>query len=61
MKGTTTGENILKAVLQCTNSARVNIKKLVSITTDGAPAIFKKVKDFTTLLNDHIVTLGFSG
>ena len=46
MKGTTTGENILKAVLQCTNSARVNIKKLVSITTDGAPAMTGKVKGF---------------
>ena len=61
MKSTTTGENILKAVLKCTNSMNVDIKKLVSVTTDGAPAMTRKAKCFTTLLKNHTVSLGHSG
>ena len=47
MKSTTIGEYILKAVLQCTNSMNVDLRKLVSVTTDGAPAMTAKVKDFS--------------
>ena len=61
MKNTTTGNDILEAVLQCTRSAKVDIRKLVSVTTDGAPAMTGKVKGFTTLLKNHVVTLGHNG
>ncbi|CAK8696815.1 unnamed protein product [Clavelina lepadiformis] len=44
MKGTTTGVDILKALLQCTNSMNLNLSKLVSVTTDGAPAMIGKNK-----------------
>ena len=51
---------MLKEVLQCTNSMNVDLRKLVSVTTDGAPAMTGKVKGFTTLLKNHIVSLGHS-
>ena len=44
IKGTTTGANILKALLQCTSSMSLDLPKLVSITTDEAPAIIGKNK-----------------
>ena len=50
MKSTTAGEDILKEVLQCTNSMNVDLRKLVSVTTDGAPVMIGNVKGFTTLL-----------
>ena len=61
MKSTTAGEDILKEVLQCTNSTNVDLRKLVSVTTDGAPAMTGKVKCLTTLLKNHFVSLGHSG
>ena len=57
MKSTTAGEDILKEVLQCTNSMNVDLRKLVSVTTDGAPVMTGNVKGFTTLLKIHIVSL----
>ena len=58
---TTTGEDILQAMLQCTNSMGIDLKKIVSITTDGAPAMIGKNKGFTTLLQNHIMNLGHTG
>ena len=55
MKDTITIKDILKAVLQCTNLMSADVRKLVSITTDGAPAKTEKVKGFTTLLKNHVV------
>ena len=44
MKGTTTGADILKSLLLCTNSMSLDLSKLVSVTTDGAPAMIGKKK-----------------
>ena len=60
MRSTTTGEDIVESVLQCTNLINVDLRKLVSVTTDGAPAMTEKVKGFTTLLKNHIVSLRHS-
>ena len=35
----TTGEDILKALLQCTNSMGVDLTNIVSVKTDGAPVM----------------------
>ena len=43
MQITTTAKDILKALFQCFNSMGVDLKKIVSVTTDGAPAIIAKV------------------
>ena len=43
MKSTTTAEDILTILLQCTNAMGVDLKKIVSAPTDGAPAIIAKI------------------
>ena len=58
MKGTTTGADILKAMLQCTNSMSLDLSKLLSITTDGALAMIGKNKDAVTLLQKHLEAFG---
>ncbi|XP_076811749.1 general transcription factor II-I repeat domain-containing protein 2A-like [Clavelina lepadiformis] len=58
MKGTTTGADILKALLQCTNSLNLDLSKLVSVTTDGAPAMIGKNKGAVALLQKHLEDLG---
>jgi len=54
MKGTTTGADILKALLQCTNSMSLDLSKLVSVKTDGAPAMIGKNKGAVALLQKHL-------
>ena len=58
MKGTTTGADILKALLQCTNSMSLDLSTLVSVTTDGAPAMIGKNKGAVALLQKHLEDLG---
>ena len=60
MKGTATGADILKALLHCTSSISHDLSKLVSITTDGAPAMIGKNKDAVALLQKHLEDLGFN-
>ena len=48
-------------MLQCTSSVNVDLRKLFFVTTDGAPVMTAKVKGFTALLKNHIVSLGHSG
>ena len=43
MQSTTTAEDILKALLQCTNSMGVDLKKIIFVTIDGASEIFAKI------------------
>ena len=44
IKGTTTGKDILKALMYCIDDMRLNFLKLVSVITDGATAIIGKRK-----------------
>ena len=60
MKGTTTGADILKALLQCTKSMSLDLSKLLSITTDRAPAMIGKNKGAIALLQKHSEALGLS-
>lgn len=57
MKSTTTGVDILKTLLQCTNSINLDLSKLVSITIDGAPAMIGKNKGAVALLQKHLEDL----
>ena len=52
MKNTTTGPDILKALLQCL--AAKNFSRLVSITTDGVPSMVRKNKGAVSLLQKHM-------
>ena len=44
MKGTTSKEDILKALVHCINGMSLDLSKLVSVTTHGAPAMIGKNK-----------------
>ena len=54
MKNTTTGANILKALLQCLAAKNRDFSRLVSITTDGAPSMVGKNKGAVSLLQKHM-------
>jgi hypothetical protein len=58
IKGSTTGADILKALLQCTTDMQLDLLKLVSVTTDGAPAMVGKNKGAVALLQKHLEGLG---
>ena len=58
MKGTTTGADILMALLQYSNSLSLDLSKLVLVTTDGAPAMIGKNKGAVALLQKHLEDLG---
>ena len=59
LKGTTTGADILRAVLPCLEENKLDLEKLVSVTTDGAPAMVGVRKGFVSLLEKHIKEAGF--
>ncbi|XP_077968766.1 general transcription factor II-I repeat domain-containing protein 2A-like [Styela clava] len=58
MKGTTTGADILSALLLCIGDMDLDLSKMVSITTDGAPAMTGKNRGVSALLQKHISDLG---
>ena len=58
IKGTTTRADILKALLHCSNIMSLDLSKLVSATTDGAPAMTGKNKGAVALLQKHLEDLG---
>ncbi len=56
MKGMTTGQDVLNAVLPALSG--FDLTKLVSVTTDGAPAMVGSIKGLSQLLIDHCRSLG---
>ena len=60
IKGTTTGADILKTLLQCLEVMNLNLAKLVSITTDGAPSMVEKNKGVVALLQKHMEDQGIN-
>ena len=61
MNSTTTGKDILNAMLECTNDMDIDLKKTVSVTTDRVPAMIVKNKGFVTLFQNHFLSLEHSG
>ncbi|KAG0708050.1 General transcription factor II-I repeat domain-containing protein 2 [Chionoecetes opilio] len=53
LHGTTTGQDIFDAVLQCVKQHSLNLSHLVCVTTDGAPAMTGKKKGAASLLVRH--------
>ncbi|KAG0723767.1 General transcription factor II-I repeat domain-containing protein 2 [Chionoecetes opilio] len=51
--GTTTGQDIFDAVLQCVKQHSLDLSRLVCVTTDGAPAMTGKKKGAASLLVRH--------
>ena len=60
MKGTTQGEDIAQAILECTGRMQLDLSKFVSAATDGAPAMVGTHKDAIAVLQNHVASLGFS-
>ena len=54
---TTTGADILQALLQCLVAMNLNLSELVSITTHGAPSIVGKNIGVMSLLQKHVKDL----
>ena len=54
LNNTTTGADILKALLQCLAAKNLNLSRLVSITTDGAPSMVGKNKGVVSLLQKQM-------
>ncbi|XP_032881422.1 general transcription factor II-I repeat domain-containing protein 2A-like [Amblyraja radiata] len=60
MKGTTTGADILEALLKCTTDMELDLSKLVCVATDGAPAMVGEKKGVVALLQNHMEGLGIN-
>ena len=59
MKGTTRGEDIAQAILECTGRMQLDLSKFVSATTDSAPAMIGSHKGAIAVLQNHVASLGF--
>ena len=60
MKGTTRGEDIAQAILECTGRMQLDLSKFLSTTTDGTPAMVGPHKGAIAVLQNHVASLGFS-
>ena len=58
LKDTTTGADVFKATLKCLEENKLDLSKLVSVTTDGAPAMVGVRKGFVSLLQKHMKEAG---
>ncbi|KAG0721741.1 General transcription factor II-I repeat domain-containing protein 2 [Chionoecetes opilio] len=58
LHGTTTGQDIFDAVLQCVKQHSLDPSRLVCVTTDGAPAMTGKNKGAASLLVRHCEAAG---
>ncbi|KAG0717726.1 General transcription factor II-I repeat domain-containing protein 2 [Chionoecetes opilio] len=58
LHGTTTGQDIFDAVLQCVKQHSLDLSRLVCVTTDGAPAMTGKKKGAASLLVCHCEVAG---
>lgn len=54
LKDTVTGKDLYSSVINCLIRSKLNLDKLASITTDGAPSLIGKHCGFVTLMNDKI-------
>ncbi|XP_076059507.1 general transcription factor II-I repeat domain-containing protein 2-like [Oratosquilla oratoria] len=58
--GTTTGQDICDAVLQCVDQHSLDLSRLVCVTTDGAPAMVGEKKGAASLLVRHCETARYN-
>ena len=58
--GKTTGEDILNGFYRVVKEMSLDLHKLISVTTDGAPAMVGSKKGFVTLLDKQLKSDGFN-
>jgi hypothetical protein len=58
MKGRTTGTDILSSILNLCSAHNLDINKLVSITTNGAPSMTGSQNGMVNLLRNHFGDYG---
>jgi hypothetical protein len=58
LSGTTTGADVCNAVTSWMDSFALDLSRLCGVTTDGAPAMIGSKKGFSTLLVNHLRSLG---
>jgi hypothetical protein len=56
--GTTTGADVLSAVLKVVKRIGLDLNRLTSLTTDGAPAMTGDKKGFVSRMIEHCRSLG---
>ena len=54
LKDTTTGEDIFEAVKLCSDDMNLEFKKIVNVTTDGAPSMVGTKKGVVALIENHM-------
>ena len=59
LRDTTKGRDIFEAVLACFGEYELDLARLISVTTDGAPAMVGSQKGFVTLLENHMKNAGY--
>ena len=58
LSGTTTGKDVSQAVIACMDRYGLDFSRLVSVTTNGAPAMVGDKKGAATLIAQHAKNLG---
>lgn len=58
LKGNTKGENLFQALLRVIQNRNLYLQKLVSVTTDGAPAMIGRNKGVVSRLKSYMKDLG---
>ena len=58
LSGTTTGKDVSQAVIACMDRYGLDFSRLVSVTTNGAPAMVGDKKGAATLIVQHAKNLG---
>ena len=53
LKGTTTGGNVLNGFLHAAVEINLDLRKLISVMTNGAPAMVDRINGFVSLLECH--------
>ena len=59
LKDTTTGEDIFEAVIKCFEIYKLDLSKLVSVTTDGVAVMVGIRNGFVSLLEKHLHSAGY--
>ena len=58
LKGSRTEKDILDGFLECASNMQLDLKQLVSVTTDGAPAVVGSKNGSVSLLEKHVKEMG---
>ena len=53
LMGTTAGRDVLNCFLRAAVKTNLDLRKLISVTTDGAPVVVGRINGFISILESH--------